>query len=192
MFVFIPVMFFTVATSENMIVALFGAKWTEAGIYLKIAAIGAILFPLQYVFTNILMIKGKTKIMLRYSFVKHGIRIILLLVFLKSGVLALAIVFSLSTLIGSLLYILPGMKSIKYNITELFFDFYKSISATMFGLIPVVLIDMFLSGQNIIFIFVLQAISMGLVYLIVSILIKNEFLNESLSMVRPLMIRIKK
>ena len=138
------------------------------------------------------MIKGKTKIMLRYSFVKHGIRIILLLVFLKSGVLALAIVFSLSTLIGSLLYILPGMKSIKYNITELFFDFYKSISATMFGLIPVVLIDMFLSGQNIIFIFVLQAISMGLVYLIVSILIKNEFLNESLSMVRPLMIRIKK
>ena len=84
------------------------------------------------------------------------------------------------------------MKSIKYNITELFFDFYKSISATMFGLIPVVLIDMFLSGQNIIFIFVLQAISMGLVYLIVSILIKNEFLNESLSMVRPLMIRIKK
>ena len=41
---------------------------------------------------------------------------ILLLAFLKSGVLALAIVFSLSTLIGSLLFIIPGMKYLNYKI----------------------------------------------------------------------------
>ena len=122
MFVFVPVMFFTIGTSENMIITLFGEKWAEAGVYLKIAAIGALLFPLQHVCTNIIMIKGKTNIMLIFSFIKHGIRIILLLAFLKSGVLALAIVFSLSTLIGSLLYIIPGMKYLNYKITELFTD----------------------------------------------------------------------
>lgn len=191
MFVFIPVMVFTIGTSENMIVTLFGTKWAEAGVYLKIAAIGAILFPLQYVCTNILMIKGKTNIMLRFSFIKHGIRIILLFAFLKSGVLALAIVFSLSTLIGSVLLIFPGMKYIKYNIIELFLDLFKSISATLVGLIPVLLLDMSLSGQNTIFIFALQAVSMGVVYLIMSKLIKNEYLNESITMIKPLILKIK-
>lgn len=81
MFVFVPVMFFTIGTSENMIITLFGEKWAEAGVYLKIAAIGALLFPLQHVCTNIIMIKGKTNIMLIFSFIKHGIRIILLLAF---------------------------------------------------------------------------------------------------------------
>ncbi len=191
MFVFVPVMFFTIGTSENMIITLFGEKWAEAGVYLKIAAIGALLFPLQYVCTNIIMIKGKTNIMLIFSFIKHGIRIILLLAFLKSGVLALAIVFSLSTLIGSLLYIIPGMKYLNYKITELFTDLYKTVSAAFVSLVPVVFINTYLLEQNTIFIFSLQAISMGVVYLAVSKLFKNENLNESISMVNPLILKIK-
>jgi O-antigen/teichoic acid export membrane protein len=191
MFVFIPVMFFTIGTSENMIITLFGEKWAEAGVYLKIAAIGALLFPLQHVCTNIIMIKGKTNIMLIFSFIKHGIRIILLLAFLKSGVLALAIVFSLSTLIGSLLYIIPGMKYLNYKITELFTDLYKTVSAAFVSLVPVVFIDTYLLEQNTIFVFSLQAISMCVVYLVVSKLFRNEYLTESISMVNPLILKIK-
>jgi len=191
MFVFIPVMFFTIGTSENMIITLFGEKWAEAGVYLKIASIGSLLFPLQNVCTNIIMIKGKTNVMLIYSFIKHGIRIILLLAFIKSGVLALAIVFSVSTLIGSLLFILPGMKYIKYNISELFIDLYKTVTAALVSLIPVVFIDTYLLEQNTILVFSLQAISMCVVYLVVSKLFRNEYLTESISMVNPLILKIK-
>ena len=119
MFAFIPMAFLTIAASENMIVTLFGEKWTEAGIYLKISAIGGLLFPLQSVCANIIMLKGKTKNLLIFAFIKHGLRIALLLAFIKSGVLALAIVFSLSTMIGSLLYISLGMKYLQYSDYEI-------------------------------------------------------------------------
>ena len=191
MFVFIPIMFLTIGASDNIIITLFGSKWAEAGIYLKIAAIGALLFPLQTVCTNIIMIKGKTKIMLRFAFIKHGLRIVLLLSFLKSGVLALAIVFALSTTIGSLLYISLGMRYLKYSIIELFKDLYKTIIASLFGLMLVLILNYLLSDQNTILIFALQSIIMTITYLVFSIILKNEYFNEAISMFKPLISKIK-
>lgn len=192
MFVFIPVMFLTIGASDNMIITLFGEKWAEAGIYLKIAAIGGLLFPLQTVCTNIIMIKAKTKMLLRFAFIKHGLRIVLLLSFLKLGVLALAIVFSLSTIIGSLLYISLGMKYLKYSIIELFKDLYKTIIASLFGLMLVLILNYLLSDQNTILIFALQSIIMAITYLIFSIVLKNEFYKESILIFEPLLLKIKK
>lgn len=192
MFVFIPVMFLTIGASDNMIITLFGSKWAEAGMYLKIAAIGALLFPLQTVCTNIIMIKGKTKIMLSFAFIKHGLRIVLLLSFLKSGVLALAIVFALSTTIGSLLYISLGMRYLKYSIIELFKDLYKTIIASLLGLTLVLILNYLLSDQNTILIFALQSIIMAITYLIFSIVLKNEFYKESILIFEPLLLKIKK
>lgn len=191
MFVFIPIMFLTIGASDNMIITLFGSKWAEAGIYLKIAAIGALLFPLQTVCTNIIMIKGKTKIMLRFAFIKHGLRIVLLLSFLKFGVLALAIVFALSTTIGSLLYISLGMRYLKYSIIELFKDLYKTIIASLLGLTLVLILNYLLSDQNTILIFALQSIIMTITYLVFSIILKNEYFNEAISMFKPLISKIK-
>lgn len=191
MFIYTPVMFFTIGTSENMIITLFGEKWVEAGIYLKIAAMGTILFPLQIVCTNILMIKGKTKLMLIFSFVKHGIRIILLLVFINSGVLALAIVFSLSTLIGSLLYIYPGLKQLKYSILELFKDLYKTIIASLIAILLILLFSQYIISHSTIVLFLVQGITMVTIYLMTSLLLKNENLTESVSIFKLLLLKIR-
>ena len=161
-------------------------KWTEAGIYLKISAIGGLLFPLQSVCANIIMLKGKTKNLLIFAFIKHGLRIALLLAFIKSGVLALAIVFSLSTMIGSLLYISLGMKYLQYSIIELFKDLYKTIFASFIGIGFVVLINELLANNNTILIFSLQLLIMAIVFIISSKLFKNEFLKETISLISPL------
>ena len=192
MFAFIPVTFFTIGASDNIIITLFGPKWAEAGIYLKISTIGGLLFPLQSVCANIIMIKGKTKSMLIFAFIKHGLRIILLLAFVKSGVLALAIVFSLSTLIGSLLYISLGMKYLKYDIVELFNDLYKTTIASLIGVVVVVLIDNLLRDSSVIIVFMLQLSSMAVVFIAFSKLLKNEFLKETISMINPLIAKVKK
>lgn len=192
MFVFVPIILFTIATSENMIITLFGSKWYDAGIYLRIAAIGAILFPLQYVCTNIVMIKGKTKIMLWFAIIKHSIRIILLLVFIKLGVIALAIVFSVSTLIGSLLYIILGMNLLKYSVRELFEDLYKSILISLIGIFIAVIAGYLLSGFNSILVFTVQLILMLVIYYIGSRIVKNEYYNEAISMIKPIINKIKK
>lgn len=192
MFAFIPVMLFTIGTSDNMIITLFGEKWAEAGIYLKIAAVGALLFPIQYVCTNIIMIKGKTNIMLIFSVIKHGIRIVLLLAFINSGVLALAIVYTSSTLIGSILYIYLGMKYLHYSIFELFNDLYKSVFSSLIALAPILLLDHYMVHLNTIFVFVLQGITMVILYLMTSLLFKNEYLSEAVSMVKPILLKIKR
>lgn len=192
MFVFIPIMFLSIGASENIIITLFGQKWAEAGIYLKIASIGAILFPLQMVCTNIIMIKGKTKTMLIYAFIKQGLRIILLLAFINKGVITLAIIFSLSTLIGSILYMSLGMKYIKYSIIELLCDMYKTIIASTIGLLFALIIDFLFVGHNIILIFVLQIIIMTIIYIIFSKLLRNKFLREAILMIKPLISMIKR
>lgn len=192
MFAFVPVMFLTIGASNNMIITLFGEKWAEAGIYLKIAAIGGLLFPLQKVCTNIIMIKGKTKILLRFAFIKHGIRILLLLAFINSGVLALAIVFTFSTIIGSLLYISLGLKYLKYSYFELFKDLYKTIFASLLGLSLALILNYLLSNKNIMLIFVLQSIIMAIAYLTISRLLKNDFLKDAISMIKPLVLNVIK
>lgn len=192
MFNFIPVMVFTIGTSENMIITLFGEKWAEAGIYLRIAAMGAFLFPLQVVCTNIIMIKGKTNIMLIFSFIKHCIRIFLLLAFINSGVLTLAVVFSISTLIGSLLYIFPGMKYLKYSVIELLVDLYKTIISSLIAITPILIFNKLLINLNPIIILILNCMTMGLVYLIVSFIFRNKNLVESVSIFKLLFLRLNK
>jgi len=192
MFAFIPAIFIIIGASENMIITLFGQKWEEAGVYLKIAAIGAIIFPLQMICTNIIMIKGKTKTMLIYAFIKQGLRIILLLTFMNKGVITLSVIFTITTLIGSILYISLGMKFIKYSVIELFSDLYKTIIASTIGLLFLLFVDYLLAGQNVILIFLTQTIVMATVYIYISKLIKNEFSKEVLSMIKPIISMIKK
>jgi len=192
MFAFIPAMLFTIGTSQNMIITLFGDRWAPAGIYLKIAALGSLLFPLQYVFTNIVMIKGRTNIMLIFSLTKHAIRISLLILFINQGVITLAIVFAISTTIGSLLFISLGMRYIKYSIIELFKDSYKTFFASLIGVIVIVLLGNMLLNYNPIIVFGIQIIGMGVTYLIFTLLFKNEFLKEAVSIIKPMVVKIKK
>lgn len=184
MFAFIPAMFFIIATSENMIVTLFGSKWYDAGVFLRIAVLGGILFPLQFVCTNIVMIKGKTKVMLRFSMIKHIIRIVLLLAFIKSGVIVLAVVFTLSNLIGSLLFIVLGMNLLSYSLKELIEDLYKSIIVSCIGVALAYIIGIFLINNNSVIVFIIQIIVMILVYIGGSRLVKNEYYNESIHMIK--------
>jgi O-antigen/teichoic acid export membrane protein len=184
MFAFIPVMLFTIFTSKNMIIIFFGDQWGPAGIYLKIVAISQILFPLQIVCTNVVMLKGKTNIMLYFSFIKHGLRIGLVFAFINHGVLYLAIVFALSTIIGSILFIVLGMKLLKYSFSELIKDLYKTIISSFISITIVGLVGYLLSASNTIVIFIIQAIVMSLIYILFSIILKDKSLKELISLIK--------
>lgn len=192
MLVFIPTILFTIATSENMIVTLFGSKWYDAGVYLRIAAFGAVLFPLQNICGNIALIKGKTKLLFRFTMIKQVVRIALLLLFIKKGVLMLAFVYTISTLFGSVLYILLGMNLLNYSIKELFHDLYKTIIVSLVGITIAILIEYLISGYNTMFVFAIQSVIMLVIYYVGSRIIKNEYYKEAITMIKPLLLRFKK
>lgn len=192
MFLFLPTMFFTIATAENMIVSFLGTKWAEAGVYLKIASVGGLFFPLQHVCTNVIMIKGKTKVMLQFAFIKQGIRILLLLGFMNKGVLVLALLFTASTIIGSLLYIIIGMSYLKYSFFELFQDLYKTFFSSLIGIVFVISIGHLITNINTTAIFCIQVIIMGVIYILCSKVFRNEYFKEVLLLIKPIILRLRK
>jgi O-antigen/teichoic acid export membrane protein len=190
MFVFIPLMLFTITASENIIVTFFGRQWIEAGIFLKIASFGAILFPLQNIFINVVMLKGKTKMMLKFAFIKQILRIFLLLVFIKKGVLVLALVFSISTLIGSTLYITLGMSYLKYRLSELCRDLYKAVFASFICVGLVGILGSILTELSTYIVLIIQSFIMGISYIMISKILNNLFLKESLLLIKQISNRI--
>lgn len=186
MFVFLPVMFLAIGASENLIVSFFGPKWEQAGLYLRIATIGSLFYPLQRVCTNIVKIKGRTRIMLRFAFIKHGLRIGLLLAFMNAGVLALAIVFAVTSTIGSLLFIVLGMNLLGFKAKELIQDIGKSLISSFIGVLLVIAIGYIMKGYTPILVLTIQAVGMGIIVLTTSKIMKNKYMNEALSMIKPI------
>lgn len=192
MFVFIPVMFFTIITSDKMIIAFFGNQWVEAGKYLKISSIGSLLFPIQVVCTNVIMLKGKTKTMLHFSFVKHSLRILLILVLINKGVMVLAIVSSLTNIIGSVLFIALGMSLLNFSFSELMQDLYKTIISSLIAIALVVLTDYILINTNSFLLLLFQALIMVFTYTLSSFIFKNRDLKELILFVKQIVSKLKK
>lgn len=191
MYAFIPAILFTIFNSDNLIVSFFGEQWREAGLYLKIAAFGSILFPLQIICINIIMIKAETKIMLQFAIIKQSVRIILLLAFLNKGVIALATVFSISTLIGSILYITLGMRILRYTFLEFIQDVFKTLVSSLIGIVFVLYVGCFFNEVNVAVVLAIQSGCMLIIYVLSSIIFRNEHGKESFSLLLPLYKKIK-
>jgi O-antigen/teichoic acid export membrane protein len=189
MFAFLPLMFFTIATSNNMIITFFGSQWKEAGIYLKIAAFGVLLFPLQEICANVILLKGKTKAMLNATLIKQVIRIVLIFSFINKGVVTLAIVFAISNFIGCVLYIYLGMHYLKYNFYELIIDLYKTILASLLCIGVVVVTGNVISDINTILVFLIQALVMLVSYFIISKILRNNNFAELTSIIKTIFLQ---
>lgn len=191
MFAFIPASIFTIVTAENMIFSLFGSQWIEAGTYLKIAAFGTLLYPLQVICVNLLLLKGKSKRYFHLAFLKHGLRILLVLVFIKQGTLILATVFSLSNIFGSAIIIISGMSSLEYTFIELMKDIHKSIFASILTASLVAIVGYIPIDYKIV-LFLIQCFIMTSVYLIISKSMKNESYNELTKLLKPMLLKFRK
>ena len=191
MFVFIPLMFLIIASSDNMIQSLLGEKWVEAGIYLKIFAIGGLFMPLQSICANIAYVKGKTNIVFNLSVITQVVRVILILTFIKQGVLALTISFVVSGIIGSLLYITLGMKLLNYSIKELIYDTYFILFVSIISVFFVLLIGYYLSNLNVMVLFSFQVITMFVLYTIIMKYTNNKYYPEIKTQIISLMHKFK-
>lgn len=178
MFVYIPIMLFVIATSENMVITLFGEKWFGSAIYLRIFAIGGLLIPLQNICANVVYVKGKSKLIFIYSTITQVIRIILIVLFIKQGVISLSIAYVVSGIIGSFLYIYLGMKLLDYNLKELFNDLYFPIIVSGISVFVVFLIGLFFSHINIIMLFSFQIVAMFIFYFFIMKTTKYKYYYE--------------
>lgn len=117
-FVFIPLSFFVISSSDNMVVTLFGDQWKPSGIFLGIFAFGSMFYPLQETCINIILVNGKSRQYFIMSVIRQSLRLAAIICFVHTTVLYLTIAYVSANILGAVIYICYGFKEIKYNIKE--------------------------------------------------------------------------
>lgn len=189
-FVILPFSIFLCINSENTIVFLFGEKWRPAAIYLSLFAVFGMFNPLQHVCRNIIMVKGKTKTLFYFAFVKQAVRLITIILAIPMGVLAIASANIITSVIASMFYIFLGIYYLNYSVKEFLKDIYKTIISGILLAISIFVSFYILNDLNIYLTVSIQIIIMLLVYLGSSIFFHNVYINEISKILVPLVKKV--
>lgn len=115
MFITAICMFFLGAISEPLLYCLIGPKWHEAATYLPLICISASLYPLHAINCNMLIVQGRSDLLLSLGVVKKIIAIVPLLVGAFIGIMPMLYV---NVLFGVIIYFINSFYSgrlIGYN-----------------------------------------------------------------------------
>lgn len=185
-FIILPFSIFLCINSENTIVFLFGEKWRPAAIYLSLFAVFGMFSTLQSICMNIIMVKGKTKTLFYFAFVKQSVRLLVIILVIPMGVLAIASANIITSVIASIFYIGLGMYYLNYSIKDFLKDIYKTIISSLLLVISILASFYLLKDSNIYITISTQILIMLLVYLGSSIFLKNVYINEIYKILIPL------
>lgn len=184
LFFILPIMLFVSFNADNVIVFFFGEQWLESGIYLQLLSILGLFQIMHKVFTNLIMVKGKTNIMFLFALVKQTLRLFALFLTINLSVYAMTVGFVVSGIIGSLLYIGLGLYYLRYSLIEIMFDNYKTIISTVIAICTSMYIEVIVHSTDKALVFILQCITMLILYLFFSFLLKNKPLFEMYNIIK--------
>lgn len=184
-FVLLPLVLFFCIYGEEFTIFLYGEKWLPSAVYLQMMILTAFFLPLQKIYMNIIMAKGKTKQMFYFAIIKQATRMIVLiiLVIMKVDVFLLAIGFAITGAFGSILYIALGMNIIRYNLLQLIKDSLKTIMAVVIAIVGARLITNYLNLLPFFTLFIGFTIA-TILYFSISIITKNLWLSSFIKLIR--------
>lgn len=183
-FILLPSTLFFCIYGEEFTIFLYGEKWLPSAIYLQMMMLTAIFLPLQRIYINIIMAKGKTKQMFYFAIIKQATRMIVLiaLVVMKVNVFWLAVGFAFTGALGSILYIALGMHIIKYSLTSLIKDSLKTIVAVVFSFVAGKLLTDYMALSPFVTLIV-GFLIVATIYVTINIFINNKWLSSSVKLV---------
>ncbi len=192
MFCITPLMIFTMFTAENFISVIFGPKWIPSAEYLRVWAIWGFIFPISTISTNIFLVKGKSKLLLKLSLVKQLLRIIAVTSLISIGIIQMLYAIVFCGTVTTLLYMFFGGKLIDYKIREMLNDIKMSFSSTIISTICVWAITLTIPRTTNLYIsFFIQITTMLFSYLILSkYFFKSIYSKEGIEIASSLILKI--
>lgn len=180
-FVTFPIMLFVICNAKATTVFFFGEKWEASSIYLQYLAILDLFQIIQYVFMNIVVVKGKTKALLNVTIIRQLLRVLTLFFTVGISVEAMVLGFVISSIIGTMMYIGLGMYYLRYKVINIFTDNYKTILSTGISILLVLSVSYSIEWE-IYYKFILQVFLMVTAYILLNIIFKNSHLKEMTSL----------
>ena len=178
MFCLVPLAFFLFVSAESFMGTVYGEKWISAAPYLRAFSVLSIIFPLYSICINIFKVKGYSFRLLQLSILHQSVRVLVIILLLRKGVLVLTWGIVASMLFGATLFIPSGGKLINYNLIDISKDLTKTFLCSMISAGLVYFIARYFVRLDIMFLFAIQGIVMFISYWVLNILCKNNDYSE--------------
>lgn len=174
MFIIAPAMALLAALAPILIPLAFKEAWVSAVPYLQLMCIIGTLYPLHAINVNLLLVKGRSDILLKIGLIKRAVSILLLFLAIPYGVTGIII----GQIISSLFSLIPNTyftyKLINYSLLAQFKDAFKPIaSASISGILTWLLVIRATDVQPFLW-FIICGLLGSFLYLGVSMIIRSE------------------
>lgn len=181
-FIIFPLMTGLSALSNPFIIIILGVKWSLCAVMLQIICFALMWYPIHALNLNLLLVKGRSDLLLRTEIIKKIIGIIVLCISVPLGIIALCYSGILTSIICLIIntYYTGKLINVGFNRQMLDISLTFIISISMWGLI--LFVNSFI--DNILLQMIVGIIVGSSFYLIVSYLYNKKELINVLSLIR--------
>lgn len=117
-------------SAREVMVVLFGSQWAGAAPYLALWSISGLALSVYSLFINSFLILDQTKLYMRLSLLKQGLKIVVVVTTIQISVFAVMWGVMITTLITGGLYIAFSCRLLCYNFKEMFQDAFQPLVAS--------------------------------------------------------------
>lgn len=166
-----PLMAGLIMTASPIVKIVLSEKWLPCVFFLKAYALSYAILPVQTVAEQALKAAGRSDLFLKLFFVEKGVGIALILITMRISVDAIAVGMFAGAVFSTILHVLSLRHITDYRLKDFMVDISQNLIVTLLMCSSVFLVGLTLNSTLIKLI--LQVITGVVVYITVSILIKN-------------------
>lgn len=136
-FCLFPLLFGMAAVANDLVMLLLTEKWAASVIFIQIACISYVTLPIGMANIQAIKASGRSDIYLKLDILKKLVGITMLFLFVRKGVIAIAIAEAVSNYIGLIFNVYPNKRLLGYKPIEMITDLVPNIvlSAAMFAIV---------------------------------------------------------
>lgn len=184
LFVLCPVMIGIACVSQKLIIILFSAKWEPSSPYVVLYCLAYLTWIPQMLINLSLMAIQREKIVLVISMIHRFSEIAILFGILNHGPFVIALSALVMDYMVFIIAYIVANKVLKYSFLEIVFDIWRTLVSTVIMAISIILENVLFTYNNIIMSLLLNVITGVIVFVVVSIIIKNKELLRLFALIK--------
>lgn len=189
-YIMAPLMIGLCFTSYNVVSLVLTEKWLPCVPYLQIFCISYLFYPIHTANLNAIKAMGRSDLFLKLEVIKKVVGMIILLFSMKFGVMAMALSSLISTFISIIINSWPNKRLLDYYFLDQLKDMFPSLLLAFLMGIVVYLVNFI--NVPVIISLILQVIIGGCVYILLSIVTKNESYIYIFDIIKSYLVKSKK
>lgn len=171
-YVVFPLMFGMVAVADKMIIVLMTEKWLPAVPFVRISCIAAVIGIFGTTLIQEIKAIGRSDVTLKIELLKKPIFIVIAIISIQFGIKGIAWTLVINEIIAFCFNMYPVRKYIGFDFLLYIRDSIQSLIMSLIMILFVLIIGSFI--KNNLICLILQVISGGIIYISLSLLLKNK------------------